>query len=230
MQPDIDESAEVCDICDRGGRRSGRRRPSLAAKQRQPALRESGSNIDACISAGHGQANTPASGNITTMIRIGRINLGLSTIALRAKSMASRYRPNRAALDVRLTTEDLSELDRGSCAHFEAAAPRGLISFSTWIIDGLTAMMARSWTRRGLECRTKKPLIRKPPDQGPTQTTQLRQCADSRRGTNDGQLCQNGMLKIYTKCYENHHPSELSQSPISGRPQIGPAYSTKKSP
>jgi hypothetical protein len=28
------------------------------------------------------------------------------------------------------------------------------------------------------------------PDQGPTQTTQLRQYADSRRGTNDGQLCQ----------------------------------------
>ena len=34
-----------------------------------------------------------------------------------------------------------------------------------------------------------------PPDQGPTQTTQLRQGADSRRGTNDGQLCQNGILK-----------------------------------
>jgi uncharacterized protein (UPF0335 family) len=86
---------------------------SYGWRHRQPALlRESGSNIEACISPGHGQANTPASGNITTMIRIGRINLGLSTIALRAKSMASRYRPNRAALDVRLTTEDLSELDR----------------------------------------------------------------------------------------------------------------------
>ena len=26
MQPDLDESAEDCDICDRGGRRSGRKR------------------------------------------------------------------------------------------------------------------------------------------------------------------------------------------------------------
>jgi hypothetical protein len=37
MHPDLDESAEDCDICDRGGRRSGPKRPSLAAEQRQPA-------------------------------------------------------------------------------------------------------------------------------------------------------------------------------------------------
>ena len=30
MHPDIDESTEVRDICDRGGRRSGRKRPLLA--------------------------------------------------------------------------------------------------------------------------------------------------------------------------------------------------------
>jgi hypothetical protein len=53
------------------------------------------------------------------------IELVLSTIALRVKSMPSRYRSNRAALDVGLTSEDLPELDRWF-----------LISFSTWIIDG----------------------------------------------------------------------------------------------
>jgi hypothetical protein len=30
MHPDIDESTEVRDICDRGGQRSGGKRPSLA--------------------------------------------------------------------------------------------------------------------------------------------------------------------------------------------------------
>ena len=56
------------------------------------------------------------------------------------------------------------------------------------------------------ECRTKKPLIRN------CQTRGLKG-ADSRRGTNDGQLYQHGMLKIYMKCYENHHPFELGHHP-----------------
>jgi diketogulonate reductase-like aldo/keto reductase len=61
----------------------------------------------------------------------------LSTIALQVKSMPSRCRSNRAALDVSLTTEDLSELDRWFLPPTsKRPLHRGLISFSTWIIDG----------------------------------------------------------------------------------------------
>jgi hypothetical protein len=55
---------------------------------------------------------------------------------LASKINAVAVSQNRAALDVRLTTEDLSELDRWFLPPTEAAAPHGLISFSTWIIDG----------------------------------------------------------------------------------------------
>ena len=72
MHPDIDASTEVRDICDRGGRRSGRkriaRRYSTNDKQRQPALRDSSlaassNGRTVCDTPSHPPGEWPTSAN-----------------------------------------------------------------------------------------------------------------------------------------------------------------------
>jgi len=96
--------------------------------------------------------------------------------------------------------------DRQLFAYWRRDTLSAAASTSTGAPDEETVIQGCDLGPKGLRVPHKKAPDPEPPDQWPTQTTQLRQGADSRRGTNDCQLCQHGMLKTYMKCYENHHP------------------------